>query len=178
MKTSYRAALFFLFLLSGFCSLLYQVIWLRLAFASFGVVTPILSVVLSVFMAGLFVGSWGGGRWIAALTAKTKKSEMVFYGLAELAIGIGAFCVPKLFEASERVLLAAGDSNSVSYLLLSAGLITLSLFPWCVAMGVTFPFVMEHIKRRSRGAGESGGSFSYLYLGNVIGAMCGTLLSA
>src|SRR5205814_8194735 len=39
--------LFGLFLASGFCGLLYQVVWLRLAFAAFGVITPVLSIVLS-----------------------------------------------------------------------------------------------------------------------------------
>ena len=43
---------------SGFCGLLYQVVWLRLAFAAFGVITPVLSIVLSVFMFGLSLGSW------------------------------------------------------------------------------------------------------------------------
>jgi hypothetical protein len=42
-----------LFFCSGFCSLLSQVVWLRLAFASFGIITPVLSVVISVFMLGL-----------------------------------------------------------------------------------------------------------------------------
>jgi hypothetical protein len=58
--------LFGLFLASGFCGLLYQVVWLRLAFAAFGVITPVLSIVLSVFMLGLSLGSWAGGRWIDA----------------------------------------------------------------------------------------------------------------
>jgi hypothetical protein len=45
-----RRILFFLFFISGFCSLVYQVVWTRMAFASFGIITPVLSVVLSVFM--------------------------------------------------------------------------------------------------------------------------------
>lgn len=49
------------FFASGFCSLLYQIIWTRLAFAAFGIITPVLSVVVSVFMLGLGIGSiWGG----------------------------------------------------------------------------------------------------------------------
>ena len=55
-----RRVLFVLFFLSGFCSLVYQVVWTRMAFASFGIITPVLSVVLSVFMLGLAVGSWAG----------------------------------------------------------------------------------------------------------------------
>lgn len=44
---------FLFFLISGFCSLVYEVIWLRLSMAKFGVTTPMVSIVLSVFMAGL-----------------------------------------------------------------------------------------------------------------------------
>ena len=44
-----RWILFVFFFVSGFCSLVYQVIWTRLAFASFGIITPVLSVVISVY---------------------------------------------------------------------------------------------------------------------------------
>src|SRR5436853_2859322 len=89
--------LFLLFFISGFCGLLYQLVWVRLAFASFGVITPVLSVVISVFMLGLSLGSWLGGKVIMPLKARTKISAIYFYALAELIIGIGAFAVPKLF---------------------------------------------------------------------------------
>ena len=48
--------LLLLFVASGFCGLLSQVIWLRLAF-----------------------GSWAGGKWIGSLAAKAKKSAIWFY---------------------------------------------------------------------------------------------------
>src|SRR5580658_4556241 len=83
MHQSARRVLFFLFFLSGFSSLVYQVIWTRLAFASFGIITPVLSIVLSVFMLGLALGSWAGGRWIPVLTARTGGSAIFFYAGAE-----------------------------------------------------------------------------------------------
>ena len=46
MSQSTRRILFFLFFLSGFSSLAYQMVWTRMAFASFGIITPVLSVVL------------------------------------------------------------------------------------------------------------------------------------
>ena len=58
MRLLNRRWCFSLFLLSGFSGLLYQIIWLRLAFAAFGIVTPVMSVLLSVFMLGLGLGSW------------------------------------------------------------------------------------------------------------------------
>ena len=107
-----RRVLFFLFFLSGFCGLVYQVVWTRMAFASFGIITPVLSIVLSVFMLGLSAGAWAGGRFIAHLTRKTGLSAVVFYGLVELVIGLGAFAVPKLFALGERLLLTTGETNS------------------------------------------------------------------
>jgi hypothetical protein len=170
-----RSVLFLLFFLSGFCSLVYQVVWTRLAFASFGIITPVLSVVLSVFMLGLAVGTWAGGRWIGPLVARTGMSAAKFYAAAEFMIGLGAFAVPRLFTVGERILLGAGESNSWSYLSLSAVVLALSLLPWCILMGTTIPLMMAYIREREPQSTES---FSYLYLANVLGAMTGTLLTA
>src|SRR5208282_1543320 len=102
---STRPVLFLLFFLSGFCGLVYQLVWTRLAFASFGIITPVLSVVLSVFMLGLAAGSWAGGRWVAGLTRTTGLSPIFFYAGSELIIGCGGVLVPKLFKIGEHLLL-------------------------------------------------------------------------
>ncbi len=170
-----RRVLFLLFFLSGFSSLVYQVVWTRMAFASFGIITPVLSVVLSIFMLGLAVGSWAGGRYIPGMTMRTGSSAVFFYAGAELIIGFGAFGVPKLFSLGENLLLASGKTDSLLYLTLSALVLAVALLPWCVCMGATFPFMMAFIRERDRKNTES---FSFLYLANVLGAMSGTFLSA
>jgi spermidine synthase/MFS family permease len=175
MSQSTRRILFFLFFLSGFSSLAYQVVWTRMAFATFGIITPVLSVVLSVFMLGLAVGSWAGGRWISLLARRTGLSAIAFYALAEFFIGLGAFAVPRLFTLGGHVLLAAGQTDSLPYLSLSALVLAAAVLPWCVCMGTTFPFMMAYIQERDRGNRES---FSFLYLANVLGAMSGTFLTA
>jgi len=50
---------FIFFFVSGFCSILYEIVWLRLSMAQFGVTSALVSIVLSMFMAGLGLGSWG-----------------------------------------------------------------------------------------------------------------------
>jgi len=175
MSPFIRRLLFLLFFLSGFCSLVYQVIWTRLAFASFGIITPVLSVVLSVFMLGLFIGAWAGGRFIAPLVRRTGFSAVLFYGLAEALIGLGAFAVPGLFSAGEHFLLTAGETNSAGYLVWSALVLAFSILPWCVCMGATFPLMMAYVREQDS---QNTGSFSYLYLANVLGAMSGTILTA
>ncbi|PYV92236.1 MAG: hypothetical protein DMG05_05190, partial [Acidobacteria bacterium] len=164
-----------LFFVSGFCGLLYQIVWIRLAFASFGIITPVLSVVISVFMLGLSLGSWAGGKWIESLTQKTGISAMFFYGLAEVLIGVGAFVVPRFFSIGETSLLSLGEMSSAGYLLLSASIITFSILPWCFLMGATFPVMMSFVGRMDD---ASNTSFSFLYLANVLGAMAGAALTA
>jgi spermidine synthase len=169
-----RRILFLLFLISGFCSLVYQMVWTRLAFASFGIITPVLSVVLSVFMLGLAAGSWAGGRGVARLTRVTGLSPIFFYATAELIIGCGGVLVPKLFKIGEHLLLSSGQSDSFRYLFLSALVLSASILPWCVFMGATFPFMMAYVREQET---ESAESFSYLYFANVLGAMSGSILT-
>lgn len=170
-----RRRLFFLFFVSGFCSLVYQMVWTRLAFASFGIITPVLSVVISVFMLGLAVGSWAAGWMIAKLARRTGVSAIYFYAGAEFIIGVGAFAVPRLFQWGAHWLLAAGQTDSFQYLFLSALVLAAAILPWCVCMGATFPLMMAFVRERDQGNTES---FSYLYLANVLGAMCGTVVAA
>ena len=110
-----RVVLFLLFFGSGFSSLIYQVVWLRMAFAHFGIVTPVLSVVISAFMLGLGLGSWAAGRLGLPLAMRLGVSPSVLYGVAELAIGAGAFAVPWLFDIGEAALMQSGVASSTRF---------------------------------------------------------------
>ena len=175
MKSLPRPVLFLLFFISGFSALVYQVVWTRLAFASFGIIMPVLSLVISMFMLGLMVGSWVGGKWIHQLCVATRTSAIIWYAVAEFMIGIGGFVVPKLFTTGEALLLSSGDTDSFRYLLFSGCVLALSILPWCLFMGMTYPFMMAYVREWNK---ESTGSFSFLYMANVFGAMAGTLLTA
>ncbi len=175
-----RIALFLFFLSSGFCSLVYQVVWLRLAMASFGVNTAIVSIVLSVFMAGLAAGSWGAGVWLRR-SRKSPAAALRAYAGAELWIGLSAWIVPFGLAAGGRWLgrLGAGWASAAHFTLAGAWLAVV-LLPFCVAMGATIPLAMRAVEE-SPGAGRrlaSLRSFSYLYAANVAGAALGTLVSA
>lgn len=82
------------FFVSGFCSLVYEVVWLRLAMARFGITTPMVSVVLSVFMAGLGLGSWVGGIYMRRSESSNARQFVRLYGLLELLIGCSGLLVP------------------------------------------------------------------------------------
>ena len=164
------------FFVSGFCSILYELVWLRTAMAQFSVTTALVSIVLSAFMIGLGFGSWGAGRYIRR-RGLAGVSGLRLYALVELLIGVSALAVTREL-ALGRVLLErldSGDPLSLSAYYILAGLwIGLTLIPWCACMGATFPFAMAAIRERC--SGESERSFSYLYLANVLGAVTGAVV--
>lgn len=170
---------FVFFVVSGFCSLVYQVVWLRLVMAAFGVTTPTISLVLSVFMAGLAAGSWGGGRLATALASRGSAATYLrLYAVAELVIGAGGVAVPAELGWGRALLLDGVGAGlvwgSASYYLASGVWVAVTLLPPCLAMGATLPLAMAALRAQAAG----GRSFSFLYLANVMGAAAGTLVSA
>src|SRR5258707_2806005 len=85
---------FVFFFVSGFCSILYELVWLRLSMAQFGVTSALVSIVLSMFMAGLGLGSWLTGRAIRHQGDRFKVQPLRLYAFVELLIGISAVAVP------------------------------------------------------------------------------------
>jgi len=165
---------FLFFLVSGFCSILYEIVWLRLAMAQFGVTSALVSIVLSMFMAGLGLGSWLSGRWARKYGAGSSFPALRLYALTELMIGISALLVPQELSVGRSLLERLGLSSSFGYYWVSGIWIALTLIPWCACMGATIPIAMLAIKRRF--SQESPRSFSYLYLSNVSGAVVGALV--
>ena len=165
---------FVFFFVSGFCSILYELVWLRLSMAEFGVTSPLVSIVLSTFMAGLGLGSWGSSWLIRKYEARIKVSALRLYALTELFIGLSAVLVPYELRLGRNLLEHFALSSSWSYYLASGAWITLVLIPGCACIGATIPVAMLAIKQRSYKDGAR--SFSYLYLANVLGAVTGAIL--
>ena len=163
---------FLFFLISGFCSILYEIVWLRLSMAAFGVTTALTSIVLSVFMAGLGLGSWGSGVGIRR-RGPGRIPPLIIYALIELTIGISALVVPHELRWGRELLQRLPESSSAAYYVASAVWVALALTPWCAAMGATIPVGMQAIREMRLGEG-SRRSFSYLYMANVTGAVIGT----
>ncbi len=164
---------FFFFFVSGFCSLLYEVVWLRLTMAKFGVTSPLLSIVLSMFMAGLGLGSWLSGRAVRHFGDKLDRHALSLYALAELLIGTSALLVPVELAWGRHVLAQFSLSSSASYYFASGIWIGVTLIPWCACMGATIPLAMLAI--RTSVPNQAQRSFSFLYLANVLGACLGAL---
>jgi predicted membrane-bound spermidine synthase len=167
------------FIVSGFCALVYEIVWGRLAMASYGVNAALISIVLSVFMAGLGLGSWGAGVLTRRVASFDAAKALRFYSLAELLIGVSSVAVPFQIRLGRQLMLHAqgfGAWQTSRFFLLAGFWIALSLLPWCACMGATFPLLMDVIRKSTRS--EARHSFSFLYVSNVLGALLGTVLSA
>jgi predicted membrane-bound spermidine synthase len=178
-STSNLRWFFCFFVISGFCGLLYEVVWGRLAMASFGVTTALVSIVISMFMAGLGLGSWSAGVLARRFLALDGRRALRVYAIAEFMIGISSLAVPFELKLGRLLMLHMGSYGawqSSNYYILAGIWIAITLVPWCTCMGATFPLLMAAIRQDARPASER--SFSYLYVANVLGALIGTIVSA
>ena len=83
-----RNIVLLLFFCSGISGLIYEVVWTRLLTVILGNTVYAVSTVLTVFMAGLALGSFWSGRII-----DRRKDPFRVYALLELAIGVTGLCL-------------------------------------------------------------------------------------
>ncbi|NNN06194.1 MAG: fused MFS/spermidine synthase [Elusimicrobia bacterium] len=174
-ERSARSWFFLFFFVSGFYSLIYEVVWLRLAMAQFGVNTALVALFLSSFMAGL--GSYAAGRRFGGTQSPGAASALRFYAATEAAVAVFGAAVPSLLSFGRFFLNGAGSSwNSSSYYFASGAWILGALIVPCVCMGAAVPLAVAAL--RTSFPETSRGAFSALYLANVLGAAFGALASA
>ena len=163
------AALFFV---SGLCGLIYQVLWLRQLALVFGVTIYAASTVLAGFMAGLALGSVLAGRYV-----DRSRNPLLWYGIAEVLVGLSALATPAAFGAVEHLYAASYPSLSDAPGLLTLVRFLLSFLVLIVPttlMGATLPIIVKSSLLRSDGLGTR---VSLLYATNTAGAIVGTLVA-
>jgi spermidine synthase len=148
--------LYVLFFCSGFPALLYQIVWQRALFTIYGVNIESVTVVVSVFMLGLGLGSLIGGQ----VSKMQRLPLLAVFGLIELGIGAYGMISLPMFHYVARLTSGAQP--------LQTGLITfvLLLLP-TVLMGSTLPILVAYLVRLS---GNVGRSVSVLYCVNTMGS--------
>ena len=161
-----------MFVLSGLAALIYQVVFSKALALTFGSQATATYTVLAVYMGGMALGAWLGGR-----LAAQRPDALKLYALCEL--GIGAYCVatPWIFEAIQAayVTLATGtmpDAGALTIFRVLLGAVALMLPT--VLMGATLPILARFFEGR---AASLGSSVALLYGANTVGAALGALLS-
>lgn len=167
MKKSVPAILV-LFILSGFCGLVYQVAWLRMLILTFGSTVYAVSTLLTAFMGGLALGSIGIGR----LTPRIKR-PLLFYGVLELAIGLYGLSTPWLFKALDGLYIliyqhVTPGASTFAALRFVMAMVVL-IIP-TMLMGGTLPVLARFVIRKREEAGSGAG---ILYFANTGGAVLG-----
>jgi spermidine synthase len=89
-KTKTVVALFFLFFVSGFTALLYQVVWQRMLGLFSGSDIRSITLVIAAYLLGLGLGGMVGGWWSDRLS---RSQAIQVYGLSNLSIAVFAIFI-------------------------------------------------------------------------------------
>ncbi|MDD4890621.1 MAG: fused MFS/spermidine synthase, partial [Phycisphaerae bacterium] len=154
----------FLFLISGFAALIYQIVWQRTLFTAFGVNIESITIIVSLFMFGLGIGSFVGGL----LSHKFPNSAPLLFFGCEAGIGIFGLVSLPLIGAVSRATLH-GSLWQV------AGAVFALLCVPTMLMGATLPILVTHLYRHLRSVGKSVG---LLYCINTVGSAVACFLTA
>ncbi|GAI94612.1 unnamed protein product, partial [marine sediment metagenome] len=165
-----RPFLFIAFFISGANGLIFEIIFRRLLHLSLGVTHYSVGIVLTVFMAGLGIGSLIFGK-IADRTPKL----LLIYGLLEAGIGVLGIILIGLSGYLDFIyvffLRMAGSPESTNIITktMMAGIL---LLPMTILMGGTLPVLGKTL---SSPEGKSGAPLGLLYGLNTLGGVAGTL---
>ena len=161
IKKEMLANLVGLFFISGFSALIYQVSWQRLLFTGFGVDLTSITVIISVFMLGLGIGAFFGGR----IGDHFSKKIILIFCFIELLIGIFGFISYSAIHWLQDIMIHS------HILIMTFGVFLLLLIPTFL-MGSTLPLLTAFFNKHIGNIGESIGQ---LYFYNTLGAAMGAL---
>ncbi|MDP6081242.1 MAG: fused MFS/spermidine synthase, partial [Arenicellales bacterium] len=163
------------FFLSGMTGLMYELLWTRMIVKIIGGAPFAVTIILTVFMGGLGLGSFLAGRWIDRIN--NPRQLLRCYGVLEIAIAGYALVIPALlhlFQPLYAVIYNELAGQFLLYHLLTfAGCALLLLFP-VICMGATLPILCRFYVSALSHLGTHTGR---LYGLNTIGAAFGALLS-
>jgi len=152
-----------LFFFSGFSAIIYQIVWQRVLFTSFGINIEAITIIVSIFMLGLGVGSLLGGY----LSKKFKNNLLQLFIIFEFAIGIfGIFSIPIIKKVTDAMI-------HVSDSFLPIIIFMILVIP-TIAMGATLPILVTYFFKTSKSVGNS---LSNLYYINTLGSATACLVT-
>ncbi len=164
-----------LFFISGFSGLIYESVWSHYLKIFVGHAAYAQTLVLTVFIGGLAVGSW-----LCARVAERVVNPLRFYAIVEGVIGIIALVFHAIFVAATNWgydwLLPATCDQASTVCFGQWALAVLLLAPQSILLGTTFPLVVSAVLRLEEG--QTGEQVAALYFLNSFGAVLGVLASA
>ncbi|MDP2983719.1 MAG: fused MFS/spermidine synthase [Candidatus Latescibacter sp.] len=174
-KIPYYLVLCFFFI-SGMTGLIYEILWTRMIVKIIGSAPFAVSIVLTVFMGGLGLGSYLASRSIDRL--KTPGALVKIYGILELTVGVYGLVLPALlvlFKPLYALLYNHLFGHFLVYNLLTfLGCSFLLILP-VTCMGATLPVLSRfYVTSLSRIGASLGRLYSINTIGGALGALfCG-----
>ena len=173
MRSSAARAYSLLFFLSGATGLVYELLWVRVLYQTFGSTIQSVTTVVAAYMGGLGLGAWLLGR-----RADRHERPAALYGWLEIAIGLFGLASPLVLALAHRVYIDAASAfglvggTSVALRFALAGAVL--LIPTTL-MGGTLPVLTRAFTGAERA--ELQRSLGLLYGLNTLGAVVGTALA-
>jgi spermidine synthase len=156
----------------GFVSLGYEVVWARLiALHTVGAIYSF-SIMLTVFLSGLVVGSLVATRWV-----RSRRASLVHFGGLELTIGLLAVLALFAFAQLPKLRLESiFPQYTIATEIAFEGMLSfITLFPVTVLIGAVFPVVGSlYTSERTEQVGLRVAQFTAL---NTAGSILGSLLT-
>jgi spermidine synthase len=169
---SYINWVMFLYFCSGACSLIDEVVWVRLLKLTLGNTVYASSIVVSVFMGGLALGAL-----IMARFADRVRNRLRLYAFLEICATISALLLPlalKFADGIYRWFFVKYHPLSSSLYLVQIIVSTVILLVPTLAMGSTFPLLGRYVTSLQYRIGSLVGR---LYALNTLGAALGCFLA-
>ena len=149
---AFREPIIYLFALSGLAALAYEVIWTRILVLALVVDTYAFSLMLSIFLGGIAIGSYLGSALL-----KRYKGDYLLFGIVQALIGIStivSFMLMDRIPALQRAI-SLGDPLywQKSMLVMFAKSNLLMLLPVLVN-GMAFPLAVQIFVRKIKTLGS------------------------
>jgi spermidine synthase len=171
-RTPGRLLVALAFTVSGFTSLVLEVVWSKALAQLLGSTLYSVSTVVAAYLGGLALGAWISGRFVHRLARPLR-----LYGWLETGVGLYALVSLVLVHALDpwvgSAYAALGPASPV-YLALRVALAALVLLVPTVLMGATLPALVSWA---TRGGAGFGASLGRLYGLNTLGAVAGAALA-
>src|SRR2546422_734392 len=172
MRSSAARAYSLLFFLSGATGLVYELLWVRVLYQTFGSTIQSVTTVVAAYMGGLGLGAWLLGR-----RADRHERPAALYGRLEIAIGLFGLASPLVLALTHRIYvgtaaaLALHGAAGVALRFALAGVVLLIPTP---LMGGPLPVLTRAF---TADRAELQHSLGLLYGLNTLGAVVGTALA-
>lgn len=164
------ACLAFFMFASGFCSLAYQIVWLREFRLVFGGSTLAASAVLAIFM-----GALGLGSWVLGHKADQSSRPGRFYAIIEALIGLSVLISPLLLIYGQKLYYTTGGIQELGWVAVGLQmLIAIAVIATpCFLMGGTLPAAIRLVQTDED---EVRRSSALMYGMNIAGAVLGAFI--